>query len=117
MEFYIRDVGDPNFDQNKLEAGSEIAQLLTQIETLLFTRKGDVMGEPNFGANLDDLVYALRYNDRMIASTIEDQLETFVPLSRKYNTRVNVDFTEEVDRHLLFVNIDIDSKYQVGVYI
>lgn len=117
MEFYIRDVGDPNFDQDKLEATSEIAQLLTQIETLLFTRRGDVMGDPGFGANLDDLVYSLRYNDRMIESTIEDQLETYVPLSRKYNTRVSVDFTEEVDRHLLFVNIDIDSKYQVGVYI
>ena len=56
MEFYIKDIGDPHYDNTELQSSSEIAMLLTQIETLLFTRIGDVMGDPEFGANIDDYV-------------------------------------------------------------
>ena len=117
MEFYIRDIGDPHYDNTELQSSSEIAMLLTQIETLLFTRKGDVMGDPEFGANLDDYVYSLRYNETMLKNTIEKQLAYYVPLAAKYNTTVDVHFTDEDTRHLLFVDIIIDSSYQIALFI
>lgn len=117
MEFYIKNIGDPNFDTNELHVDDELSQLLIQIETVLFTRKGDVMGDPEFGANLDDYVYSFRYNDFMLKKVIEDQIRQFVPLAAKYNTKVDVEFTDEVDRYLVFVSIVIDSKYMVGLYI
>ena len=117
MEFYIRDTGDPHYDNKELQSSSEISMLLTQIEVLLFTRKGDVMGDPEFAANLDDYVYALRYNETMLKGVIEQQLAYYVPLAAKYNTKVSVNFTDEDHRHLLFVDVIIDSKYQLALFV
>ena len=117
MEFYIKDIGDPHYDNTEVQSSSEIAMLLIQIETLLFTRKGDVMGDPEFGANLDDYVYSLRYNETMLKGIIEKQLAYYVPLAAKYNTTVDVHFTDEDTRHLLFVDIIVDSSYQLALFI
>ena len=57
MEFYIKKEGDPRFDVGQMEADGDIAEILIQIETLLFTSKGSVLGDPDFGLNLDDYVY------------------------------------------------------------
>ena len=117
MEFYIKKYGDPKFDNSQMEVDDEITELLIQLETLLFTTKGSVLGDPDFGLNLDDYVYSFRYNDTMLVRVIRDDINQFVPLSKKYSVDVTVDFTDEVDRHLVFISIVIDAKYQVGLYI
>ena len=66
MDFYVRTNGDPNYDPTKIHSESEVAQLIGQIETLLFTNRGEVLGEPEFGANLEDLVYSLNYNELQV---------------------------------------------------
>ena len=59
MDFYIKYIGDPNYNATQLQNNGEIEQLITQIETTLFTNKTDVLGSPDFGCNLEDLVYSL----------------------------------------------------------
>lgn len=117
MEFYVRADGDPNFDPYKVHSESEIAQVITQIETLLFTNKGEVLGEPNLGVNLEDLVYTLNYNESMINSLINQQINQYVPLAGKYNVQIETSFYKGTVRDIAQINISIDSKYQVGVYV
>lgn len=117
MEFYVRSLGDPGYNSDKLQQDDEIAMLLTQIETILFTKKGSVLGSPDFGANLEDYVYELRYNEYLIKKAINEQLVRYVPLSKKYPVSIEVDFTEELNRHVMFLDIRIDSKFQLGVYV
>lgn len=117
MEFYVKDIGEPRYQSDKLQQDEELTMLLTQIETILFTRKGEVLGDENFGANLEDYVYALSYNDFMIKKTIKDQLKLYVPLAKKYNVQVEAEFTHESDRHVMFVDIVVDSKIQLELYI
>ena len=117
MEFYVRSLGDPGYNSDKLQQDDEIAMLLTQIETILFTKKGSVLGSPDFGANLEDYVYELRYNEYLIKKAINEQLVRYVPLSKKYPVSIEVDFTEELNRHVMFLDIRVDSKFQLGVYV
>lgn len=117
MDFYIRVKGDPNYDPTKIHSESELSQLLTQIETMLFTNKGEVLGEPEFGANLEDLVYSLGYNEGQIKDVINYQMLNYVPLASKYSTQTTVEFYKGNVRDIAQINITIDSKYQVGVYI
>ena len=117
MEFYIKSIGDPNFNPDKLDSSSEISRLLTQIETLLFTRKGEVLGQTDFGVNLEDYIYSFQYNDYLLKGAIDVQLSKYVPLAAKYNTTVDVKFTEESTRHVALINVTIDSKYQIGVFV
>jgi len=117
MDFYVRTNGDPNYDPTKIHSESEVAQLIGQIETLLFTNRGEVLGEPEFGANLEDLVYSLNYNELQVKELIETQMQRYVPLARKYNTKIVVNFYKGEVRDIAQITIEIDSKYQVGVYI
>lgn len=117
MEFYVKTLGDPGYSIDKLQQDEELSMLLTQIETILFTRRGSVLGQPDFGANLEDYVYELQYNEYLIKRAIDEQLNKYVPLSKKYPVSISVDFTEELNRHVMFLDIRVDSKFQLGVYI
>ena len=117
MELYIRTVDDPNFDPMKLQSQTEIAQLLTQIETILFTKRGDVLGDPAFGANLEELLYGFNLNEETIQAAIERQLAHYCPLAQKYNTEAVVKFWKEGDVVLATVDVVIDNKYAVRAVI
>jgi hypothetical protein len=110
MELYIKTNGDPNYDPNKLQSDTRIASLLAQLDVLLFTRRGEIMGEPGLGCNLEDLIFSLNYNNSQIKKEIENQLSRYVPLAAEMNVTVDVDFdTSSPDRDAIFININIDG--------
>lgn len=117
MEFYVKDIGEPNYKDDKVQQDAEISMLLTQLETILFTRKGEVLSDLDFGANLEDYVYEFRYNDFMIKRALQSQIRQYAPLSKKYPIDIQVDYADETDRHAMFLDITIDSRIQMGVYI
>ena len=117
MELYVRTLDDPNFDPKKLQSQTEIAQLLTQIETILFTSRGDVLGDPNFGANLEDLLFEFNLNEETIQASIERQLATYCPLAQKYNTQVVAKFWKEGLTVIATVDVVINNQYAVRAVI
>lgn len=117
MELYIKAIGDPNFRSDQMQVDEDIQLMLTQIETLLFTSKGDVMGAPNFGLNLEDYVYSFMYNNDMIKGVVSSAIAENVPFSTKYPVTVNVDYITETDRNAMYIDITIDNRYGIGVYV
>lgn len=117
MEFYVKQIGEPNYQLDKLQQDADLSMLLTQIETMLFTRKGEVLSDIDFGANLEDYVYEFKYNDYMLKKVVVEQMNRYIPLAAKYNVDVTVDYAEETDRHAVFLDIMVDSTFQLGVYI
>lgn len=117
MELYVKTVGDPNYDPRKVQSESEIAQLITQIETILFTNKGEVLGNPDFGCSLEDLIYSLNLNEFNIKKEINTQLNKYCTLGKKYNLQVDIFFKRGNTRDEAYIDITIDSKYMVEVYV
>ncbi len=110
MELYIKTNSDPNYDPNKVQSDTRIATLLAHLDVILFTRRGEIMGEPGLGCNLEDLVYSFSYNDTQIKNEIEEQLFRYVPLAQEMNVTVDVEFdTSSPDRDAIFININIDG--------
>ena len=58
-EIYSRDIDAPKYNDDVIEVTDELQQLILKIENCLFTRQGDVLGSPNMGCNLDDLIFSL----------------------------------------------------------
>jgi hypothetical protein len=48
-DFYIVSDFEPGYDPNKLEVSSDLESTIQQIKMTLFTRKGEVLGDPGFG--------------------------------------------------------------------
>jgi phage baseplate assembly protein W len=117
MELYIKAIGDPNFRADQMQVDEDIQLILTQIETLLFTAKGSVMGSPDFGLNLEDYVYSFMYNNDMIKGVVSNAISEYIPLSTKYNVNVEVDYVTETERNAMYIDITIDNRFGIGLYV
>ncbi len=117
MELYIKAIGDPNFRADQMQVDEDIQLILTQIETLLFTAKGSVMGAPDFGLNLEDYVYSFMYNNDMIKGVVSNAISEYIPLSTKYRVNVEVDYVTETERNAMYIDITIDNRFGIGLYV
>tara|TARA_B100000900_G_C20348411_1_gene621278 strand:+ start:119 stop:475 length:357 start_codon:yes stop_codon:yes gene_type:complete len=117
MDFYIKHIGDPKYNTQTIVNNGEIEQLLAQIETLLFTNKRDVLGEPNFGCSLDRLIYGLNQTEFQIKNTIQEQIHNYCPLARKYRTQVKVEFERGEVRDICYIDITVNNEYQIQLNV
>jgi phage baseplate assembly protein W len=115
MELYIKTAGDPNYVATEVQVESEVEMLISQIEMILFTRRGDVIGSPDLGCNLEDTLYTLGFNEHQLKSLINQQLFTYSPLAAKYNIKVDVIFERGEVRDRAYIDILIDNKYAITV--
>lgn len=115
MELYIKTSGDPNFNGTEVQTNDEVRQLLTQIETVLFTTKGQVLGDAGFGCSLEDYLYTLNANEYTIKNEIEQQIIKYCPLSTKYSVKVDVSFVRGEVRDEAYIDITVDNTFVVSI--
>jgi len=115
MELYIKYPTDPNYDPVQVQTNSEIEMLITQIQTVLFTNGGEVMGQHRFGCDLETLIYEFNANGHDIRAKITEQLAAYCPLAQKYNVDVEIEFMQGEVRDIAFIDITIDSKYGIKI--
>ena len=84
MDFYIKYIGDPNYEASQVQTNGEIEELIQQIETILFTNKREVLGEANFGCSLEDLIYSFKCKEIELQNKINEQINQFCPPANKY---------------------------------
>ena len=115
MELYIKTIGDPNYDSTEVHTKNEVYQLITQIETILFTNKGEVLGNSDFGCSLNDMLYALNANEFTIKNEIDRQLSIHCPLASKYRVEASISFVRGEVRDEAYIDITINNKYMVSI--
>lgn len=116
-DLYLRIEGDPNFEPDQIEVQDEVVQLLQQIEMVLFTEKGDILGAPNLGVDLERLLYSLTVSEGVIRSAIYNQIATYCALARKYNVDVSVRIFKGTERDIGVVDILVDGARKTGLVI
>jgi len=114
-DIYIRTEGDPGFIPGILEVEDELSMLLLQIEVLLFTRKGDVLGEHRMGINLEDYLYTLGSSASQLNSIINEQIGAYCPLSRQYGVSVDTKFFKGTERDIAVIDIILSDGRSVGI--
>lgn len=115
-EIYSRDIDAPKYNDDVIEVTDQLQQLILKIENCLFTRQGDVLGSPNMGCNLDDLVFSLVLNESVIAQRISTQIQTYClnSSSSQFGIDVRVQFYSTVDRNGCLVDIFVNEERVIG---
>lgn len=114
-DIYSRGVDEAKFDPNIIEVTDELSQLILKIENVLFTRKGDVLGVPDFGCNLDDLIFSLVFNESVIANRINSQIQAYcLPSSNKFGIDTRVSFFQTQERAGALVDIYVNETRVIG---
>lgn len=116
-DLYIKIDGDPGYNPNIIEVVDEVLILLGQIEMLLFTRKGDVLGAPTMGIDLEDMIYSLTVSAGVIETAIYNQIQNYCTLANKYKVDVNVRFFKGTERDIAVVDILVDGARKSGLVI
>ena len=85
LDFFFRDPTDPNYRTGIYESRDEIENTITQIRMTLLTRKGEVLGEPNFG--FDATGYLFEFEGESldhIEKVADEQIHNYVMMSKVY---------------------------------
>lgn len=116
-DLYMRDPSDPFYKNDILEVNDELQMLIGQIKMLLFTNQGEVLGAPDFGANLEEQLFSLNLNEFSIKSTLRDQVLKFIPLHTKYQIDFDVKFSRGVARDICVIDVLINNIPAFGVVV
>jgi len=118
-DFYIKYEGVPKYNSSELVEDDLIRVIIQKYELILFTIKGEVLGDPNFGANLDELLYETTVSEEFVKNTIQEQLLQYVPEITGISFDIQVVFVQDPENYqdMMFINLriaDYDIITQIG---
>jgi len=118
VEFYFRDEDDPNYQDEVLQTSDEIEMLVYQIKMVLLTNNGEVLGEPRFGASLENLLFDIQFNEESMLAFLKNQLYKFSEIARGYDINMRVKKIRDTEyRDAAIIDVYIDGKNFFGVVL
>jgi phage baseplate assembly protein W len=113
-DHYIGYLGHPKFIINKIVEDDVIRVVIQKYEMLLFTNKGELLGDSNFGCDLRKLLFETRIAKSGVRSIIIEQINQYIPEIRNINYVLDVQFSTDPEnfQEVMEVNFTI-SDYEV----
>ena len=110
-------VGIPNTNQYKektIEITDDIGTILQRIRMVLGTRKGIVLGDTDFGMNIEDYLFDMNFSEEKIRKEILYQIAKYVSptVGPMYSIDVKVNFGKNTVEGYDYMVIDIYINQQ-----
>jgi len=116
-DIYIRNPEDPNFKLNVLDHSDEIESIISKIRMILSTKKGQVIGDINFGVGIEDLVFETKLNKMRLEEDIKKQINAYVSETSDYKISPSISFGKTNGYDYCVVDIYIDDEKVFGLLI
>lgn len=88
-DFYTRTNEDPKYLGDRLEISDELESAIQQVKMTLFTRRGEVLGEPDFGIDLDSYLFEYSIDPGRLSKDATGQINKYVAEARKRQITVS----------------------------
>lgn len=82
-DFYLRETNDPAFRPGQLEVYDDLESMIQQIKMTLFTQRGEVLGEPNFGVEVEKYLFEFSVDPFALTREAAAQINTYVGETKK----------------------------------
>jgi|688.fasta_scaffold175679_3 hypothetical protein len=105
-DFYIGYEGHPRFTINKIITDDIIRVIVQKYEMILFTNKGELFGDPNFGCDLTKLLYETKISAEAVKSTIIVQINTYISELQGTNYTLEVTFQQDPENYQDIMIVD-----------
>lgn len=99
LDFYIGYKGHPRFRSPELVEDDVIRVIIQKYEMVLFTNKGDLFGDPNFGADLPRFLHETRVSAETVEGDIRAQIVDYIPEVDDIEYSLKVEFYEDPERY------------------
>lgn len=118
-DFYIRPPEDPKYLGDIVEVSNEIESSIQQVKMTLFTKRGEVLGEPDFGLDLDSYLFEYDVDPFSLSSEAMLQVNKYVSESKKRQISVSPSLykDDKANRDILVLIVDIpETKSQFALF-
>jgi len=106
-DFVIRYPGHPKYDPDRIIEDDEVEVIVQKLEMILFTNKGDVLGDINIGANLEYYLWQTRVTTGNLKNKIIEQVDKYIPELNSLGYTVDIELYEGTLRDILYLNFVI----------
>jgi hypothetical protein len=116
-DFYILGNTHPRFNFNKIIEEKELIIIIDKIELILFTNKGDFIGDLEFGCDIETLLWKTSIDNQGILKVINQQISTYIPEISNYVWKVELDLVDgNMNDDILFINIYIEDYRITSIF-
>jgi hypothetical protein len=117
-EIYIRDENDPYYDPTIIDYQNEIEYVISQIRMILGTQNGQVLGDYNFGIDLEYMVFNTRYSGKEVLNKLNEQINTYVNHSNQVTIDCEISFGDSgLGYDYAVLDIYINGSKSIGFLI
>jgi hypothetical protein len=106
VDFYIGYPGHPRFRSPEIIEDEVIRVIIQKYEMIIFTNKGELLGDPSFGANLTALLHETRLSAETIEADIRAQISDYIPELDNVEYGLLVEFFEDPERYQEYMVIN-----------
>ena len=99
IDFYIGYPGHPRFTSSGIIEDDVIRVIVQKYEMILFTNKGELFGDPNFGADLLSLLHETRVSASSVELDIKAQIADYIEEIDDINYSLKVEFYEDPENY------------------
>jgi hypothetical protein len=116
-DFYMRSDEDPKYKQGVLQVTDETEEAISQIRMTLLTSKGEVLGEPEFGLDVNKYLFDFDTDPFGLSKDANLQVETYVTAAKIKNIEITPSkFTDDRDRDVFVLEVNINGDNPLKLF-
>lgn len=108
-DLVIRYPGHPKYESGRIVEDDEIEVIVQKLEMILFTNKGEILGDIDLGADLEYYLWQTKITTRNLQSKVDEQISTYIPELISLGYTLNVILYEGTYRDILSLNFVING--------
>lgn len=115
-DFNIRYKGHPKYNENRIVEDRTMEFIIQKLEMVLFTNKGDVVDDYDFGANLEYYLWSTNVPVSKIKREVKKQIDKYIPELNSVDYTLETQIYEGTARDILQINItirDVDVNFVI----
>ena len=117
-DHYLGYLGHPRFIINKIVEDDAIRVVIQKYEMILFTNKGDLLGDPDFGCDLQRILFQTKVSAQGVKKVILQQIEKYIPELSSANFTLETTFFQDPENYQDVLQIDFTlADYEVYAVI
>ena len=113
-DFYIIFPGHPRFNDTQLIEDDLVRVIIQKWEMVIFTNKGELFFNPQFGGDLPKYLHETRLSADTIKGSLLGQISDFIPELQSTNYVLEVNIYEDPERYQEYMEIYLQvNEYEV----
>ena len=106
-DFVIRYPGHPRYEVDRIVEDDEINVIVQKLEMILFTTKGEVLGDLDMGVNLEYYLWQTRVTTGSLKKKVDEQISIYIPELVQIGYDLSVNVYEGTVQDILYLNFTI----------